>query len=356
MNSRLSKLRQKISKSEIDLLLISQPENRRYLSGFTGSSGYLFISIDKAILATDFRYVEQAKQETENFEIVLVKGKLTSWLLELLSEIKPSRLGFEADAISFSAYQQLEEVRNNLGNIELVPTKGLVESLRIVKEPKEIALLSQAARMADATMEYLQEVLKPGMTEKESAWLAERFLRENGSESLYFEVIVASGANAALPHARPSEQRLSTQAPIIIDLGARVKGYCSDLSRTICLGDPDETFKRIYSIVLEAQLRAIEGLRPGLSGLEADGLARQIIETEGYGDAFGHGLGHGVGLAGHEPPTLGSESDDILAENMVFTVEPGIYLPVWGGVRIEDMVVMEGSRARVLTWARKTVS
>jgi Xaa-Pro aminopeptidase len=342
-----------MSRNEIDLLLITGQENRRYLSGFTGSSGYLLVSADKAILATDFRYTEQAKQEAQGFEVVQVKGKLSSWLAELLAEIKPSRFGFEADAVSFSTYQQLEEVEDKLTNAKLIPTKGLVESLRMIKEPEEIAILSQSARLADATIEYLRSELKPGMTEKEAAWLAEKFLRENGSESLYFEVIVASGVNAALPHARPSERRLSHQTPIIIDLGARVKGYCSDLSRTICLGNPDEDFKKIYSIVLEAQLTAIRGLKPGLEAREADRLARQVIEAAGYGDAFGHSLGHGVGLAGHELPTLNPESNDVLAENMVFTIEPGIYLPDWGGVRIEDMVAMEENEAGLLTQARK---
>ena len=191
------------------------------------------------------------------------------------------------------------------------------------------------------------------MTEKELAWEIEKFLRENGSQTLPFDIIVASGPNSALPHAKPSQRQINSGEPVVIDMGARVEGYSSDLSRTICLGAPDDTFKRVYDTVLVAQLAAIAIIKEDMSGAEADSLARTIIEEAGYGEAFGHSLGHGVGLAEHEQPRLGQNSTELLTSGMVFSIEPGIYLPGWGGVRIEDLAVMEKGKIRLLSKARK---
>ncbi len=350
---RLQKLRQKLVESELDAILISQLENLRYLSGFTGSSGWLLVSSDSAILATDFRYLEQAKkQASSDFRVIQIKDGIPQWFPKLMAEVEAKVLGFEANNLCFANYQRLVEEASKL-QIQLTPTQGLVGALRAVKEEEELKCLEKAVELADAAVEYISSKIHPGMKEKEVAWEIEKFLRERGSEAIPFNIIVASGPNSALPHAEPTERLICAHEPIIIDLGAWVEGYCSDISRTICLGSPDQTFVEIYDLVLEAQLAAIAELKVGITGEQIDHLARTLIEQRGYGDAFGHGLGHGVGLAAHEEPRLGSNSTSVLAQGMVFTIEPGVYLPGWGGVRIEDMVTLEQGKPRVLTKARK---
>ncbi|MFQ5826548.1 MAG: M24 family metallopeptidase [Dehalococcoidia bacterium] len=352
--NRLERLRRRLAEDDLGAILISQADNRRYLSGFVGTAGHLLISQQRAVLATDFRYTEQARKQAPDFEVVELKGEMERWLPELLGEVKPGKLGFEAGDISFAAYQKLEEARGKINPPpELVPTQRLVEYLRAVKEPGELEHLSQAAQLADAAMGHLLTIIRPGITESEAAWELERFMRERGSERVPFDPIVASGPNAALPHARPSPRAIPPGQPVIIDIGAQVGGYASDLSRTLCLGDGDPKFTEVYTVVQKAQKAALDGVRPGMTGEEADRLARQIIEEAGYGSAFGHGLGHGVGLGGHEEPRLGPGSPDLLVEGMVFTIEPGIYLPGWGGVRIEDMVVLESDGPRPLSRAEK---
>ncbi|MES0278724.1 MAG: M24 family metallopeptidase, partial [Dehalococcoidales bacterium] len=230
---------------------------------------------------------------------------------------------------------------------------GLVESLRTVKAPAEIELITRAAQMCDAAFEHILGLTMAGMTEEEVAWGLERFLRERGSQPLPFDVIVASGPNSALPHARPTSRPIGTGEPVLIDFSARVDGYSSDMSRTICLGQADETYKKVYGAVLAAQLAAINEIKAGMSGQQADAVARGAIKKAGFGENFGHGLGHGLGLDIHEAPRLGPGAETVLSDGMVFTIEPGIYLPGWGGVRIEDTVVMECGRIRVLSQAGK---
>jgi Xaa-Pro aminopeptidase len=236
---------------------------------------------------------------------------------------------------------------------KLVPTEGVVESLRAVKDDTELGYVERAAALADAALEEILLTVRPGISEKQLAWQLESFMRQNGSEPLPFDVIVASGPNSALPHAKPTDKAILPNEPVVVDIGARVHGYCSDISRTICLED-DNTFHRIYDIVLAAQLTAMVTLKAGLNGAQADQLARTVIDQAGYGDAFGHGLGHGVGLAAHEEPRLGPSSADMLADGMVFTIEPGVYVSGWGGVRIEDTVVLQQGKVQPLTKARKT--
>jgi Xaa-Pro aminopeptidase len=350
---RLSKVRKSITEKGVDALLISQPENLRYLSGFTGS-GWLLISGEKAILAIDFLYVEQAKEDSPDFEIIQIKRELHEWLPGLVSDLGWHKLGFEANVISYDGYQKLEQaIRTKQINLEFVPTTGIVEQLRSIKEPEELLLITKAVELADAAFEEAKAAIRPGVTEKDVAWQIERNLRQKGSEGVAFEIIVASGPNSALPHARPTDRAICSGEPILIDMGARIDGYCSDLSRTLFLGKTNKTFQNIYSIVLQAQTAAIEGAKSKMAASEADQLARSVIAQTGYADAFGHGLGHGVGLAIHEFPRLGLSSSDSLADGMVFTVEPGIYLAGQGGVRIEDMVVLENGKARVLSKATK---
>ena len=350
---RLRKLRALIAEKGLDAFLISQPENLRYLSGFTGS-GWLLISQRNAILALDFLYVEQAKGESPDFEIVQIRQDLHYWLPGLVLDLGWHKFGFEANLISYDAYQKLSEaIANKQISLELVPITGIVEQLRSIKELEELILVTKAVELADAAFQQAKAIVRPGITEKDAAWEIEKILRQKGSEGLPFEIIVASGPNSALPHARPTDKTICSGEPVIIDMGARINGYCSDLSRTLFLGRPNKTFQEIYSIVLRAQISAIEGTESRMGASRADQLARTVIQQAGYGDAFGHGLGHGVGLAVHEFPRLGLNSSDSLADGMVFTIEPGVYVAGQGGVRIEDMVVLENGKARVLTRADK---
>jgi Xaa-Pro aminopeptidase len=355
--NRLQKLRQALEQQESDALLVSQSENRRYFSEFTGSAGWLVISVSNALLAVDFRYVEQAKNESAEFEIVHINGEITNWLPQLASEAGIKRLGFEANEIPFAIYRQLyDALSNDYYQIKFIPTTNLVESVRAIKEPEELEFITAAAELADSAFEHTKSMISPGITEKEIAWHLEKFLREKGSETIPFEIIVASGPNSALPHAKPSKRVILHDEPIIIDMGAKVNGYCSDLSRTLCFGKGDETFSKTYNIVLGAQLTAIATIDADMNGDQADQLARKVIDHAGYGNSFGHGLGHGIGLAAHESPRLGPNASDLLVNGMVFTVEPGIYISGWGGIRIEDTVVMEKGKIKTLTCADKTAN
>ena len=353
---RLQKLRPVAVGKGFDILLVSQPENCRYLSGFTGSSGWLLISDEQAVLATDFRYIEQARQEAPDFEIIQIRGGLPDWLPELAYNSGWHKLGFEANHISFASYNQFSQVAESKRlNLELTPTTSLVEGLRCIKEAGELELIMKAVELTDTAFERAKLMIHPGVTEKEAAWEIEKCLRQSGSDEIPFDVIVASGPNSALPHAKPTERKISQNEPVLIDMGARIGGYCSDFSRTLCLGEPDRTLSEIYRVVLEAQLTATEEIRSGMTANQADQLARSIIERAGYGEAFGHGLGHGVGLEVHESPRLAQNSSDLLADGMVFTIEPGIYLPGLGGVRIEDMVVLEKGKPKALTQSEKAM-
>lgn len=347
-------MREGFADKEIDAIFISQSENRRYLSGFDGSSGYLLITEQNAVLATDFRYIEQARRQASSYELFQIKDSITDWFPQLIAGVNLRRLGVEARHISLSLYQQLSDILSRVqSQFRLVPVDGLVESLRAIKEPAEIDLIARAAAITDAAVEYIKNIIDIGMTEKKIAWEIEKYIREKTDGAVPFDIIVASGPNSALPHAKPSSRPIQSGEPIIIDMGARIGGYSSDLSRTICLGNPDENFTKIYDTVLNAQMVAIGGIEEGMTGNEADKKSRMIIEQAGYGEAFGHSLGHGIGLAPHESPRLGPNSGDKLVSGTVFTIEPGIYFPDWGGVRIEDMAVMEGGKARVMSKAKK---
>jgi len=353
---RLHRLRVSVNEKGLDALLISQPDNVRYLSGFTGSSGWLLISEQNAVLATDFRYVEQAKRESPDFEIIRTKQQLRDWLPDIVSDLGWHKLSFEATFISYDSYHKVSEsIKAKQVNLELIPTTGIVEQHRSIKEPEELVLIKKAAELTDAVFEQAKSVIRPGIMEKEAAWEIEKSFRQEGSEGIPFEIIVASGSNSALPHARPTEKIICSDEPVLIDMGARINGYCSDFSRTIFLGKPNKTFRDIYDVVLKAQTTAIEKIKSNMDASQADHFARSVIEQAGYGDCFGHGLGHGVGLAVHESPTINPNSSDSLIDGMVFTVEPGIYLAGQGGIRIEDLIVLENGKAKVLSQGRKNL-
>jgi len=346
IQDRLSRLRHELKRKNIGAMLVAQPENRYYLSGFSGSDGYLFISQREAILATDFRYVELVKRESPDYRLVQIKQGV-NWLDEIAGRTK--RLGFEEGFVTVAQHSQLaESLKKARPHLEMVPISAVVEKLRVIKDPAEIGLISRAADLTRKAFEYAYKTVEAGMTELRLAWLVESFLRENGSQAMPFEVIAASGPSAALPHARPSERQIQAGEPITIDVGAKLEYYCADMTRTFCLGEPDETYRKVYDTVKRAQEAGINAVCENATGGEVDRAARKVIEDAGYGDAFGHGLGHGFGLNVHEAPRLGPNSKDILKNGMVFTIEPGIYLPGWGGVRIEDDVLLENGKASMI--------
>jgi Xaa-Pro aminopeptidase len=356
IDRRILKLRQKLGENELDGFLVSQRENLYYLSGCQGLEGYILITSSIAILATDFRYTEQAARQSPQYEVFAISGKMADWWPKLLSGLGLKRLGFESADVTFLRHQQLVEILNKLQPaVQLVPVSAAVESLRAIKEPSEVELIEKAVKITDAAYEHATTIIHSGMSEQELAWEIEKFMREGASQHLPFEPIVAAGPNAAMPHARPSGQSIQDSQTVVIDIGARFEGYGSDLTRTFYLGKPGEKFRQVYETVLNAQLSAMTGIRAGMTGAEADLLARNVIAAGGYGESFGHSLGHGIGLVVHEQPRLGPNSTDVLADGMVFTVEPGIYLPGWGGVRIEDDVVIEHGKARILSTAKKAL-
>lgn len=354
MSERLTALREKLAEAELDALLVSQRENRRYLSGFTGSAGVLIISHEKAFLATDFRYYTQAAEEAPAFELAEVGYKLTDHLADLLAEAGAKRVGFEREHLTVAEHERWQEAASD---IEWIPTSNLVEGLRAVKSDEEIEQIRVAVRMADQAFSRVAQQVRPGMTERDVAWMLRAALRDLGADGVAFETIVAAGPDGAKPHYRPADKEIATGVPIVIDMGAAVDGYHSDMTRTLIIGEPDARFRETYGLVLEAQEKAEAQIRAGMNGVEADAIAREIIEAAGRADHFGHGLGHGVGLAVHETPKLSftASEDDPLEPGVVVTIEPGVYLPDWGGVRIEDIGVVREDGLEILTQTPKAL-
>ena len=352
--SRLTALRNLLAHREVDGFLVSGPENRRYLSGFTADDpdwGLLLITQTAAVLFTDFRYQLWAQQEAAAFQIVIYKVSLGETLMELLKEFQVQRLGFEAAHLTYRSYQRLTETAAGVGlKVEWLPLEGVVEELREVKGPEELTAMRRALELSEAVLRRISRELAPGKTERQVAWEIERGLREGGAESLAFPPIVAAGENSARPHHQPGDHVLQAGEPILIDMGARLDGYCADITRTYILGPPDEQFQKIYTLVRRAQAHAEAELKAGMDSLAGDALALEVIAAGGYGEAFGHSLGHGVGLAVHENPALSphQERRSTLKAGSVVTVEPGIYLAGWGGVRLEDMVLLKEDGAEVM--------
>ncbi|WP_110932342.1 M24 family metallopeptidase [Paenibacillus bouchesdurhonensis] len=349
-NSRVSRLREAMKQNRLEAIWITGDINRQYLSGFTGSSGYVLVTLDKSYLLTDFRYMTQAAEQAAGFDIVEHGPSVAQTLKELLAEQKISELGFEEEKVVFSTYRAYEE---DLHPVKLISVAGLVEGLRVYKDDDELELMKQAAILADQTFMHMLNVLRPGVTERDMALEIEIFMRRQGATSSCFDTIVASGERSALPHGVASDRVLQSNEFVKMDFGALLNGYCSDITRTVMLGKPTPKHREIYDIVLEAQLHTLQQLRPGMTGREADALARDIITRYGYGEQFGHSTGHGLGMEVHEAPRLSKLSDDILRPGMVVTVEPGIYIPGFGGVRIEDDVVITEDGCRRLTESSK---
>jgi Xaa-Pro aminopeptidase len=354
---RVAKLKERLGHTGPDTLWIIQPENRRYLSGFkagdgqlTESSGSLLITGNASLLVTDSRYTTEAKSESVDFEVITLKKALVESLPELLNRLGTRRLGFEEGHVTWGFHQELAgKLRKLSPPVRLVPLKGLVEQLREVKDRDEIQSMEASSNLMSDILDEVLRTLKPGTTEKRIAWQIEGLARESGADSLAFPSIVASGPNSALPHAVPTDRKIREREPITFDVGVKLDGYCCDMTRTVFIHEPSPKLKKIYKTVRRAQLAGLAEIHPGVESTRPDSTARGIIRQAGFGDFFGHSLGHGVGLATHERPRIGPENSVKLREGMVVTVEPGIYIPRLGGVRLEEMVVIEKSGARVLT-------
>lgn len=353
MPTRLDRLRHQLQKKNLSALLISNDQNRRYITSFTGSAGFVLVTAKDAILLTDSRYTEQATEQAQGFDVRLIAPPFNEMLVTLCKDLGVSTLSVEAANLTVATFNRMQEKAADAG-IVLNPVEDVVEPIRMVKDAGELAALERAIKIGDAAVVAATKYLKPGMTEKEVAWYLEKFMRENGAEAMAFEVIVASGPRSAMPHARPSDRIIEPGDPIVMDLGAVVDGYHGDLTRTVCYGQPSDEYLGIWGIVLAAQKEAERRVKPGMTGGEVDAFSRDLIDQAGYRDKFGHSLGHGVGLEIHEGPWVRDKGDGVLEPGMVFSVEPGIYLPGEFGVRIEDLVVLEADGCRVLSASPKT--
>ena len=347
-----------MAERKLDVLLVGEPANRRYLSGFAGtddsslaSSGWIVLTPTRGYFLTTFNYFAGVEQSFRHLEPVQAKPRMLDALVELLKQAPGTTLGFEGGWVSFDLYEHL---RKELDGRRLEPVGELVEELRAVKDTAEIATLRRAIAVTDRAYEDVVAALRPGQTERDVAWAIEKRLRELGAEGMSFGPTVAAGPNAAVPHHESSDDAIRAGDPVWIDLGARVDGYCGDLTRSFCLETASADYLATYQLVHRAQEAALQGIRAGLTGQEADLLARDVIAAAGRGEEFGHGLGHGLGLAIHERPRVGREVEERLKPGMVVTVEPGVYRPGWGGVRSEDVVLVGENGVEVLSKAPKS--
>jgi Xaa-Pro aminopeptidase len=350
MSNRVQSLRVQLAEKGLDGILITSPFNRRYISGFSGTAGYLLITENKALLITDFRYTEQATEQAPLFEIVRHSATIVEELARKIDELKLKKVGFERQYVSYAVYEDLISASPE---VDWVGVQGIVESIRMVKSAEELQTIKEACTIADKAFGHIVSYIKPGVTEQEVALELEFFMRKLGASSTSFDTIVASGYRSALPHGVASDKVIQQGEFVTLDYGAYYKGYVSDITRTIAVGEPSDKLKEIYQTVLQAQLAGVSQIKAGMSGKEADALTRDIIRDAGYGEYFGHSTGHGIGLEVHEGPGLSSKSDVILKTGMVVTVEPGIYISQLGGVRIEDDVVITENGCEILTHSPK---
>jgi len=346
MPSRLDRLRGEMASRNLDAFLVTDLLNVRYLSGFTGSYAFALITRDDAVLLTDFRYAEQSAEECPGLYLELVESHWVPGAQRAVERAGVKSVGFESHSLSYHHWSELSAA---IPDIRLVPEEDLVGRLRLVKDEAETALIREAVRIADLAYAHIAKFIKPGLTERDVAAELDFFMRRNGADKEGFDTIVASGPRSALPHGKSSDRMISKGELIVLDFGAAFQGYHSDITRTFVLGPPDDRQDEIYGIVLEAQSKAISALRPGLLGGDVDSVAREYIAERGFGEHFGHGLGHGLGLDVHDGRVLARASEIMLEAGMVVTVEPGIYIPGWGGIRIEDDVLVTDSGAEVLT-------
>lgn len=344
---RVAALRGLLTEAQVDALLVSTPPNIRYLTGFSGSSALLLVTPADLAFITDFRYQAQVGVELRpDVAVTIEPSSLWNGLWRVLPKAGVTVIGFESAHLTHRDAQRFAE---SAARWHWRPVTDLVERLRERKDPEEVAAITAAAGVATRALARLLPQIAPGMRELEVAGALEKALRDEGSEGFPFATIVASGARAALPHARSSRKRIARGELLLLDFGAEVDGYCSDITRTLVIGRATDEQRAIHAIVREANALASRDVRAGMAGRDADAIARRYIERHGWGDSFGHSLGHGVGLEVHEAPRLARTAEAPLAEGAVVTIEPGIYREGWGGIRIEDDVHLDASGPRVLT-------
>jgi Xaa-Pro aminopeptidase len=359
--TRLQKLRQQLREQKLDAFFIynyesSDQPNLYYSTGFPGSAGFLFITPKRAVLLSDPRYGERLRKETQGLKIVVKqpREKLVDKIAEVFKDLGVRKVGFNASRMTVEQLHDLVKAfEKNKVRARLKPIVGFVERLRVIKDEHEIAAMKKAQKITDKTFDYILGRVKPGKTEREIAWEMEVYMRTNGADKLAFESIVATGANSALPHYDPGNVKIKKGDFLLFDFGASVDGYCADMTRTVVVGKPSAEQEKVYHTVLNALNNTLNNLKDGLKGKQGDKFARDVITKAKYGDKFGHGTGHGVGLEVHEGPSLSLLSKSTLKSGMVVTVEPGIYLSGWGGVRIEDMAVIQNGGCVSITGAPK---
>ncbi len=349
---RLENFRQKLKQSKIEAAIIISDYNRNYLTGFTGDESYALITQNKAYFITDSRYTEQAKNEVKDFEVLEYKGSIEEFVYNILKENNIKNVGIEENYVTLKLYEQY---KNCFKDIEILKLNSIIEDLRVIKDENEIALIAKAAEIADNAFNHILSFIKCGVTEKEVALELEMYMKKLGASKLSFDTIVASGTRSSLPHGVATNKKIENGDFVTIDFGCVYKGYCSDMTRTLVVGKANEKQKEIYNLVLKANEEALKSIKPGIKCFELDKVARDIIIKGGYGDKFGHGLGHGVGAEIHEAPRLSPKSTDTLASGMIITDEPGIYIEGFGGVRIEDLIVVTETGYRVLSSSPKSL-
>jgi len=350
VQQRIDRLKEVLDKQQIDALLITSGYNRKYMTGFTGTAGVAIVTLTEAVFITDFRYVEQASEQISGYTIVKHEGPISETIAEELKRLGVSRVGFEQDHVTYSQFKVFKE---RFSECELVPVSGSVEQLRMIKDDEELSYIRKAVDIVDETFKHILSFIKVGMTEIEVATELEFYMRKLGATSSSFDIIVASGARSALPHGVASHKVIEQGDFVTLDFGAYYNGYCSDMTRTFAMGEPSEKLKEIYNVCLQAQLIGVQNIKAGMTGREADALCRDYIVSKGYGEYFGHSTGHALGLEVHESPGLSVKVDKKLEPGMVVTVEPGIYLPGIGGVRIEDDIVITEQGNEILNKSPK---
>ena len=346
MNERIYDI---LASNKLDALFISSQPNIAYLTGYPSRESYLLVSQKENIYFTDSRYTAEARRCLKDCVVKQYNGAFYKTIAEACNKLKFKRIGFEERYLPFAEYAKIEAGLS--ASTEFIPVNSLVEELRKVKSPEELCKIRKAAQITVKTLQYINNIIKPGIKEIELAGEIEHFIRHNGAMGAAFEIIVASGPNSSFPHHLTSQKKIKRNEPVLIDMGINYEGYKSDLTRVFFLGKMESLLQRIYSIVLSAHDAAIEKIKPGIKAQEIDLTARNLISKEGFGEFFGHALGHGVGLEVHEGPSISKRSNEILEEAMVFTVEPGIYLPGKFGVRFEDTVIVTKKGCEVLNGA-----
>ena len=348
----LRKLREKMASSGVDGFLVSSFLNWRYVSGFRGDAGALLITEEDAYLFTDSRYIEEAEREAVGFTVKMTTVE-TDEIKATVQARGIKRLAFEKEHVTYSTWERFKE---RFEGVELVGVSGWVEDLRMVKTPEEIACIEKAQAIADDAFRLLVDTIRLGAREIDLAMELEFTMRKMGSEGVAFPIIAVAGQRSSLPHGVPTQNALKDGDFVTFDFGGKYQGYCSDETRTLIAGHADERHREIYNVVLEAQMAGLEAVKPGAMGKEVDAAGRKVIEDAGYGQYFGHGIGHGVGLAVHEGPSAGKKSETVLQPGMVVTVEPGVYIPGFGGCRIEDLVLVTETGHRVLSASPKELT